>query len=129
MPNAEGVSLDRLPDDSVVVRGGLMLPADLALGAQSHFDSERFYALSVYSIPGMTAHEIAAGVPLRHSKIRASTVGRVRSAGYDIVSSPGPPGHADLVLPTPPTDHDWSTLDRVFDPPQLNPATMPSNDA
>ncbi len=128
MPNAEGVPRDRLPDDSVVVRGGLMLPTDLALSAQSHFDTEGFYALSVYSIPGMTVHEIAVGVPLRHSKIRASTVGRVRFAGYDIVSSPGPPGHADLVLPTPPTDHDWSTLDRVFDPPELNPATMRLDD-
>ena len=128
MPNAEGVPLDRLPDDSVVVRGGLMLLTDLVLSAQSHFDTKGFYALSVYSTPGRAVDEIAVGVPLRHSKIRVSTVGRVRSAGYDVVSSQGPPGHADLVLPAPPTDHDWSTLDRVFDPPQLNPATMRLDD-
>lgn len=128
MPDAEGVLLERLPDDAIVVRGGLMLPSDLGLSAQSHFDVEGFHALSVYSVPGMTADEIAVGVPLRHSKIRASTVGRVRAAGYDIVRSPGPPGHADLVLPTPPADHDWSALDRIFDPPRLNPATMRLDD-
>ena len=124
MPNEEGAPLDRLPDDAIVVRGGLMLAADLAVGAQSHFDAHGFYALSVYCVPGRTADEIAIGVPLRHSNIRASTVGRLRSAGYEIVASPGPPGHADLVLPTPPTDHDWKALDRVFDPPRPNPATM-----
>ena len=87
MPNAEGVPLDRLPDDSVVVRGGLMLLTDLVLSAQSHFDTKGFYALSVYSTPGRAVDEIAVGVPLRHSKIRVSTVGRVRSAGYDVVTT------------------------------------------
>lgn len=106
-----------------------MLPADLVLGAQAHFDSEGVHALSVYSVPGRTAAEIAVGVPLRHSKIRTSTVGRVRAAGYEVVSSPGPPGHADLVLPTPPTEDDWSALDSAFDPPRPNPATMRGDDA
>lgn len=126
MPEVEGVLPKRLPDDAVVVRGGLMLRADLVLGAQAHFDSEGLHALSVYSAPGRTAAEIAVGVPLRHSKIRTSTVGRVRAAGYDVVSSPGPPGHADLVLPT---DDDWSALDSAFDPPRPNQATMRADDA
>ena len=39
------------------------------------------------------------------------------------------PGHADLVLPTPPTDDDWSALDSAFDPPRPNPATMRADDA
>jgi hypothetical protein len=124
MPDEERAPLDRLPDDAVVVRGGLMLPADLVVSAQSHFDAEGFYALSVYCVPGMTADEIAVGAKLSYSKVRVSTVGRIRSMGYNIVGSPGPPGHADLVLPTPPTDHDWTALERVFDPPGPNPATM-----
>ena len=129
MPEAEGVLPKRLPDDAVVVRGGLMLRADLVLGAQAHFDSEGIHALSVYSAPGRTAAEIAVGVPLRHSKIRTSTVGRVRAAGYEVVSSPGPSGHADLLLPTPPTENDWSALDSAFDPPRPNPATIRADDA
>lgn len=128
MPNAEDAPFDRLPDDSVVVRGGLMFPADLARGVQSHFDTEGVYALSVFSAAGRTADEIAIAVPLPHPKIRTSTVGRVRVAGYDVVSSPGPPGHADLLFREPPTDDDWRTMDRIFDPPRANPATIGTDD-
>lgn len=128
MPDAEGEPLDCLPDDAVVVRGGLMLPADFARGVQSHFDTEGVYALSVFSTARRTADEIAIAVPLPHPKIRTSTVGRVRAAGYDVVSSPGPPGHADLLLRKPPTDDDWRTLDRIFDVPRANPATIGTDD-
>ncbi len=106
-----------------------MLPADLALSAQSHFDAEGVYALSVFSLPGLTAGEIAASVPLPHSMIRESTVGRIRAAGYDVLPSGGPSGHADLVLTNPPTTHDWQILDRTFDPARQNPATIRSDDA
>lgn len=128
MHNDGGVSPDRLPDDAVVVRGGLMLAADLAISAQSHFDIEGVFALSVFSVAGASAATIATTVPLRHSKIRESTVGRLRSAGFDVVSSPGPPGHADLVLSSPPTDDDWTKLGAAFDPPRPNPATMVCDD-
>lgn len=106
-----------------------MIPADLALGAQSHFDAEGIYALSVFSVPEMTADEIAQGVPLRHSMIRVSTAGRLRAAGYEVVSSPGPLGHADLLLPNPPTNDDWRALDAAFDPSRPHPATMRTDDA
>ncbi len=129
MPEAEGDSFQRLPDDAVVVRGGLMSAADLSLGAQTHFDAEGAYALSVFSVPGKTADEIARGVPLPHSMIRESTVGRLRAAGYDVVSSLGPPGHADLILPNPPTDDDWQALDKTFDAARPSPATMRGDDA
>lgn len=128
MQDVEGLADDHLPDDAVVVRGGLMLAADLELSAQSHFDLEGSYALSVFSAPGLSADEIAGRVPLRHSKIRQSTVGRIRSAGYEVVSSAGPPGHADLLLPHRPSDRDWHALDIAFDPPRANPATMRVND-
>lgn len=128
MPDASVESAEWLPDSAVVVRGGLMQPADLAVGAESQFDLEGFYALSVFSVPGRTADEIATGVPLPHSAIRESTVGRVRAAGYDVAPSPGPPGHADLLFSAPPTEADWRTLDEIFDPPRPNPATMRDED-
>lgn len=83
-----------------------MEPGVLATNANTHYDEFGVYALSVYSTPGLDADEIARRVPLPHSKIRESTVGRLRSRGYDVVSSPGPPGHADLKLPDPPTEDD-----------------------
>jgi hypothetical protein len=122
MPRHEDAELHSLPDDAVVLRGGLMLPRDLDTGALTHYDEFGEYALSVYALPGRTADEIAILVPLRHSKIRQSTVGRLREGGYEVVPSPGPPGHADLKLPSPPTEDDWKTLDALFDPPRLNPA-------
>ena len=129
MPEAEGVRPERLPDDAVVVRGGLMLSADLAISAQSHHDAEGSHALSVFSRAGMTADELSRAVPLPHSMIRESTVGRLRAAGYDVVTSPGPLGHADLVLPNPPTDDDWRLLDESFDPARPNQATIRGDDA
>ena len=105
-----------------------MLPADLVLSAQSHFDREGAFALSVFSVPGRTADEIVGGVPLPHSVIRESTFGRLRAAGYDVVSSLGPPGHADLILPNPPTDDDWQVLDEAFDAARSKPATMGGDD-
>ena len=124
MQSSVDAPAEPLPDDAVVVRGGLMLPVDLALGAQTHFDHEGFYAISVFSSPGRTADEIATSVPLPHAAIRESTVGRVRAAGYDVVSSPGPSGHADLVFSTRPTETDWRTLDEIFDLPRPNAARM-----
>lgn len=101
---------------------------DLALSAQSQYDIEGFHALSVFSAVGKTADEIARGVPLPHSMIRESTVGRLRDAGYDVMSSAGPRGHADLVFPGPPSDDDWLRLDTSFDPARPNPATMGGDD-
>lgn len=128
MSEAESV-LERLPDDAVVVRFGLMAPGDLSLGAQTQFDTDGFYALSVCSAPGMTADELAVAAGLTHSMIRESTVGRLRAVGYDVVSSPGPPNHADLLLPEPPGDADWEALDRVFDAARPNPARIRAADA
>lgn len=128
MPDSSDGPPDDLPDDAVVVRGGLMLPAGLALSVQSHFDTEGVYALSVFSVPGKTADEIVSGVFLPHSTLRESTVGRLRAAGYDVVSSPGPPGHADLILPNSPTDDDWQALDETFDAPRPKEATMGGDD-
>jgi hypothetical protein len=83
----------------------------------------------VFSSPGRSADGIAVMASLPHSAIRESTVGRLREAGYDVVPSPGPPGHADLVFRDSPTGADWRTLDQIFDPPRPNPATMRDEDA
>lgn len=127
MQDAAGAQPD-LPDDAVVIRGGLMAMADLRRSAQIHFDHEGRYALSVFCGVDASADAIARAASLPHPKIRQSTVGRIRRAGFDVVRSEGPPGHADLVLPDPPTDDDWRALEAAFDPPRHNAATMESDD-
>ena len=104
-----------------------MEPAVLETNAQTYYDEFGEYALSVYSLPGRSADEIALLASLPHAKIRASTVGRLRAAGYRVVPSPGPPGHADLELPDPPTEDDWRALDALFDPPRRNSAALRSD--
>ena len=123
-PDDEVVS-QPLPDEALVVRGGVMELAVLETNAQTHYDEFGEYALSVYSLPDRSADEIALLASLPHAKIRVSTVGRLREAGYPVVPSPGPPGHADLELPHPPTEGDWRVLDALFDPPRPNPAGLP----
>lgn len=115
-----------LPDDAVVVRGGVMNPPDLYVNAVTHFQNRGEYCLSVFSIPEMSADEIAHVMVntcdvLRNNKIRESTVGALRAAGYDVVPSDYY-GHADLRLFSEPSDEHWDRLVTLFAPPRRNPA-------
>ncbi len=67
--------------------------------------------------------EIARRAELPHAVIRTSTVGRIREAGYDVAPSGGR-GHADLKLPSPPSDDDWKKLNEVFGEPEPNVARL-----
>ena len=100
-----GDSLSRgghLPDDAVVVRGGLMLRGDLMASAEDHAaENDGVYAISVSSWPDMTAEEIALRVkenrgadrnPLGHGKIRESAVGRIYGAAHPPGVQPGSVG-------------------------------------
>lgn len=88
--------------------------------------------MSVYSIPGLDARQIAAlrvgseGLP--HGEIRESTVGRVREAGYHVTLSEKEgyaEGHCDLIVPWEPSNEDCDKLLRLFDKKRPNPAKRP----
>ncbi len=122
---------DELPNDAVVVRGGLMARNGLERAARNCFGAHGFYGLSLRCIPGMTAAEIARNTPsdkLPHPWIRSSTVGEIRASGYEIRAT-FEPGHASLMFPGPPTDDDWETVESLFGPPQDNPAAKEERDA
>jgi hypothetical protein len=117
-------AIERLSDEAILVRGGAMLRDDLARSAEANYRDRGEYALSFWSFAGMTASEIAVKVgtdDLPHSKLRASTVGRLRAAGFEVVSSEPPSGHVDVKLPGPVTDAIANDLDVGFDPPIVNP--------
>jgi hypothetical protein len=126
-----------LPDDAVVVRGGEMGLEKLIETAAACERKLGYPGFSVYSWPGMTAHEIAlkvkeirdrTGVPLlRNAGLRQSTAGRIRDAGaperhpFGLVKTFGE-GHYTLSLPSPTTSENWELLrDHVFDPVEFNP--------
>jgi hypothetical protein len=112
-----------LPDEAVVVRGGLSTPETLHKSALAHFDEKGVFALSVRSRPPMSAEELArVDPPMLHPRMRATTVGVLRRAGYDVIPDEPPPAHALIMLPGVPADDDYVTVSAIFGEPTSNPA-------
>lgn len=121
-----------LPGDAVVIRGGILAetPEDIRVQAEGEYlrleqdgDPEPVYGLSVWSLPAMSAEEVAQAVgtdDLPHKRMRATTVGALATRGYEVVPS-GPPSHATIVFPGPPTYDDWQNLQQSFGDPIDNP--------
>jgi hypothetical protein len=128
-PNEESSPLPEapalLPDEAVVVRGGLSSPMTLAKNALGHHDDPANvrgdFAISACSLPNMSAEDLARIGQVPHPRIRETTVGRLRAAGYDVIRDEPPQGHALIMLPRLPTDRDYVTISALFDPPRLNP--------
>jgi|SRR5215217_83941 len=104
-----------------------MDPRDLRVNAEDHHDEMALegrdeWAISVYSVLALTADEIAMQAPFRNKQIRVTTVGTLRVEGFDVTPSPWVhPLHADLRFEREPTDDDFETLRRIFDPPRPRP--------
>jgi hypothetical protein len=120
-----------LPDEAIVVRGGIMAHDTLNENAWDHCRdvlAERGWqwGLSVFSHPSADVATICriAWPILRHGQVRLSTVGALRASGYDVVPD-GEKGHCLIPLGPPPWDDDWHALadskEGVFGPPEKNP--------
>src|SRR6266404_2900195 len=103
-------SMAPLPDDAVVVRGGLNLPESFAEGSGVTVDpSGTVQGVSVNAAPGLTVPELTAASPqtgypgIPHNQVGVTTVGKVRSLGGDVVPTPKKtnPNHATLSGLTP----------------------------
>jgi hypothetical protein len=111
-----------LPDDAVVIRGGISAPDSLRKTALAHHDEEGDFAISVASLAGVDGDALAGLARFSHPRIRETTVGRVRAEGYDVVPDPPPDWHALIMLPHLPADDDWTRISNSFDPPRDNPS-------
>jgi hypothetical protein len=91
----------RLPNEALVVRCG-QPPFDpikvIRDGCADHPDG--FFGFSVQCAEGATINVLAAWC--RNNKIGWTTVGAVRSVGYDVVTTSGYGYHATVVVP-----RDW----------------------
>ncbi len=123
----ERMDAERLPDEAVVVRGGLCEPH--IVKRQSDQEPDGTWGLSVRSGTGMTADQLAREVPaVLNGKIRVSSVGRIRALGpaFDVIPTTGPgypEHHGTIVIPSRPvSDEDARVVSEAFDDPIPNPA-------
>ncbi|MBV7270741.1 RHS repeat domain-containing protein, partial [Winogradskyella luteola] len=90
-----------LSDDALVVRGGSNTPDrfDGGSGVSSRLSDRMLDGISVNSKTGSTIEELSKGIP--HKKVGVTTVGAVRKAGGDVISSPTKynPNHATMSIP------------------------------
>lgn len=121
-----------MPDEAVVVKGGVLASFEKARGdAEDCFkeiqrqSGEGVHGISVCSLPDRTAVEILGDLPeskrLPHSKFRQTSVGTLRGMGFDVWPS-GWFGHATLEFSHLPTERDWERIQLAFRAPERNPA-------
>jgi hypothetical protein len=94
-----------LPDDALVVRGGMNLPTSFVQGSGVAVQPDRTLdGVSVNSAAGLSVAELTApnaqtrypGIP--HRQIGVTSVGAIRALGGDVIPSPtrANPHHATL---------------------------------
>ena len=87
------MSIEKIPDQALVVRGGRNRPEDIERAIGTH--PSGITGISVESAVGLSVAELAAGIP--HGQIGVTTVDEVRQAGGDVIRTSGrSPYHATL---------------------------------
>jgi hypothetical protein len=124
LPGASG-----LPDDAVVIRGGVIKLENLGSAFETCFREEGVYDISVCASAELDAVSLARAVRasdpeckrIPHSRIQKSTVGAIRAAGADVLLTPPPEHHYSVRFEAAPTDKQLADLVAAFDEPQPNP--------
>jgi hypothetical protein len=91
------LAVDKIPDEALVVRGGLNLPELIRQGTATH--PSGVTGISVQCGVGLSVEELAAVIP--NGQVGVTTVGKVRQAGGDVVRTSGRSHHATLIGLTP----------------------------
>lgn len=90
--------MEIIPDEALVIRGGLNLPDDIRRGAGTH--PSGVTGISVECALESSVEELAAIIP--HGQLGCTNVGKVRQAGGDVIRTSGRSlNHATLVGLTP----------------------------
>lgn len=113
-----------LPDDAIVVRGGLM--DDLEHLREQAQDDQGYLSIFVGTRQGTETFDavvkrLCAAAPLPNRKIRISSVGRLRAVGCELEHVPPPPHcHFNVLLGTVTTER-LEVFRAAFDVPMKNP--------
>lgn len=120
-----------LPDDALVVRGGLNLPENFAKGSGVSLGADgKLQGVSVNSAPGKSVQELTAAIPqsgypgIPNNQVGVTTAGAIRERGGEVVPSPTRtnPHHATLSGLTPEQASD------LFRPTVSNPSRRKSGE-
>jgi hypothetical protein len=105
-----------------------MLISGLAESADREHDDSGRWGLSIATHASKPLEAIVElyfkrypGAPRR--KMRLSTVGAVKGAGFDVIRSGRPP-HGLILAAAKPTEDDWTNADRRFRAPTASPASL-----
>lgn len=92
--------------------------------ARDAFEETGVYSLSVYLALDVPVDQLCRGEPFlaRYGKVRFSTAGRLRHAGFVLLATLARP-HYDVVLPDT-NDGTLLRIERCFDAPVVNPGRM-----
>ena len=102
-----------LPDEAVVIRGGMMKLADLRNSVETTYRATDTHGLSAWA--GVTDAEILEAINnIYHRWVCITTAKRIRSAGYEVVLT-GRPRHCTIKFEAQPTDEDLKSLTDEFD--------------
>lgn len=118
------MSIDDLPDDAVVIRGGPMTVANVIRRARK--DQERLGFLGISAFAGasaaMTTAELVELGEVPHAVLNRSTVGRIKAAGFSIRRS-GKWPHCTIDLGAGAGEDASARLVAAFDRPEPTPRT------
>ena len=87
----------------------------LVYAVEVHYLKWGSYALSVYSLAGLSADQLAVaeGQRLPYGKIREATVGAIRGLDCDVIPW-GTNGYAQICFPSRPSQQSFERLCSVF---------------
>jgi hypothetical protein len=117
-----GLVSDTLAEDTVVLRGDVMVPADLSTRASHDREILHYYGLSVAAVllPHTTVAETMTYVRMPYPMVQLSTVGRVRAAGFTIARTFRWP-HCTIDVGDDLSDSVMLRLIEAFDAPEPRP--------
>jgi len=114
-----------VPDDSFVVRfGGKKFKADdLMARALTHYmeTKGKEFGLSVNTLPGKSADEIAAIAERPNPQFRFTTAREIRAIGLDFSDEIDDYGHTNVIFPDPPTTKHFQDFAEIFATVRNNP--------
>ncbi len=103
---------DRLPDDALVVRCGLPPFANSPLNQGCDWHQDGHFGFSVQASVGLTVQDLARA--FYNKSVGFTTVGKIRTLGYDVVRTSGEAYHATVIVPLNWRVDDALTLTRIF---------------